>query len=211
MDRRLLHDDRRNERHRHRAQRPDLDHAAQIWLGRGRSGHGDGAAQVPRRSLCARTKHDPGVPQRRRQRLPLRVVKGASIPVGCVGPMAKCLYGDSFAFVGSAANEAIGVYVAGSGNATRISSRDVDDELGEGGRSVLDHPRKPHLASRAAPAHPSAGQDARFPAERFEGARRAGLVHRPFRQREGVPAAQCGRSSMARPSSAIPRLLRSAN
>jgi hypothetical protein len=60
---------------------------------------------------------------------PFAVVKGASIPVGCVGPMAKCLYGDSFAFVGSAANEAIGVYVAGSGNATRISSRDVDDEL----------------------------------------------------------------------------------
>jgi hypothetical protein len=43
--------------------------------------------------------------------------------------MAKCLYGDSFAFVGSARNEAIGVYLAGSGSATRISSRAIDDEL----------------------------------------------------------------------------------
>lgn len=60
---------------------------------------------------------------------PFQSVKGASIPVGCVGPNAKCLFADSFAFVGSARNEAIGVYVAGSGSATRISSRAIDDEL----------------------------------------------------------------------------------
>lgn len=60
---------------------------------------------------------------------PFATVKGASISVGCVGPSAKCLYSDSFAFVGSARNEAIGIYLAGSGSATRISSRDVDDEL----------------------------------------------------------------------------------
>lgn len=60
---------------------------------------------------------------------PFATIKGASIPVGCVGPSAKCLYGDSFAFVGSARDEAIGVYVAGSGSATRISSRAIDDEL----------------------------------------------------------------------------------
>jgi hypothetical protein len=60
---------------------------------------------------------------------PFQTVKGASIPVGCVGPTAKCLYADSFAFVGSARNEAVGVYLAGSGSATRISSRAIDDEL----------------------------------------------------------------------------------
>jgi hypothetical protein len=60
---------------------------------------------------------------------PFATLKGASIPVGCVGPSAKCLYGDSFAFVGSARDEAIGVYLAGSGSATRISSRAIDDEL----------------------------------------------------------------------------------
>lgn len=60
---------------------------------------------------------------------PFATLKGASIPVGCVGPSAKCLYGDSFAFVGSARDEAIGVYLAGSGNATRVSTRAIDDEL----------------------------------------------------------------------------------
>lgn len=60
---------------------------------------------------------------------PFQAVKGASIPVGCVGPMAKCLFSDTFAFVGSARNEGIGVYLAGSGTATRISTRAIDDEL----------------------------------------------------------------------------------
>ena len=60
---------------------------------------------------------------------PFQTLRGATIPVGCVGPMAKCLYSDSFAFVGSARNEAIGVYLAGAGSATRISSRAIDDEL----------------------------------------------------------------------------------
>lgn len=60
---------------------------------------------------------------------PFATLKGASIPVGCIGPMAKCLYGESFAFIGSARDEAIGVYLAGSGSAVRISTRAIDDEL----------------------------------------------------------------------------------
>jgi hypothetical protein len=60
---------------------------------------------------------------------PFATQKGASIPVGCVSPTAKCLFADSFAFVGSARDEAIGVYVAGSGTASRISTRMIDDEL----------------------------------------------------------------------------------
>jgi hypothetical protein len=85
---------------------------------------------------------------------PFQPVKSASIPVGCVGPTAKCLYGDSFAFVGSARNEAIGVYIAGSGTATRISSGQSTTSWRRS-RSVDDHPREPHLAGRAAAVRPS--------------------------------------------------------
>jgi hypothetical protein len=60
---------------------------------------------------------------------PFQTQKGATIPVGCVGANAKCLFADTFAFVGSTRNEAIGVYLAGSGTAARISTRLVDDEL----------------------------------------------------------------------------------
>jgi hypothetical protein len=60
---------------------------------------------------------------------PFSVVKSATIPVGCVGAMAKCLFSDSFAFCGSARGEALGIYIAGSGSADRISTRLVDDEL----------------------------------------------------------------------------------
>lgn len=66
---------------------------------------------------------------------PFAPQKGATIPQGVVGPRAKVLWGDSFAFVGSSRNEAIGVYAAGSGSATRISDRMVDDELA----AVIDH------------------------------------------------------------------------
>lgn len=60
---------------------------------------------------------------------PFANVSGATIPIGCVGPMAKCLYADSFAFCGSARNEALGIYIAGNGTANRISTRAIDDEL----------------------------------------------------------------------------------
>src|SRR3546814_4404735 len=57
---------------------------------------------------------------------PFAVVDGATIPYGCVSPSAKCPFAESFAFVGSARNEALGVYVAGPGTAIKISSRAVD-------------------------------------------------------------------------------------
>lgn len=60
---------------------------------------------------------------------PFAPMKGATIPQGCVGPDAKCLFADTFAFVGSGRGEAIGVYLAGNGSATRISTRAIDDEL----------------------------------------------------------------------------------
>lgn len=57
---------------------------------------------------------------------PFQRESGAQIPFGCVGPHAKALYLQSFAFVGSARNEALGVYVAGPGDATKISTRRID-------------------------------------------------------------------------------------
>lgn len=60
---------------------------------------------------------------------PFQVVSGALIPFGCVSATAKCYFGESFAFVGSARDEALGVYVAGQGTATKISSRALDAAL----------------------------------------------------------------------------------
>lgn len=60
---------------------------------------------------------------------PFAVVDGATIPYGCVSPSAKCPFAESFAFVGSAKNEALGVYVAGSGTAIKLSNRALDRAL----------------------------------------------------------------------------------
>lgn len=60
---------------------------------------------------------------------PFTLVKGATIPYGGVSASAKCGFDESFAFVGSAKEEALGVYIAGNGTAEKISSRLVDDYL----------------------------------------------------------------------------------
>lgn len=54
---------------------------------------------------------------------------GATIPIGCVGPQAKTLYAESFAFVGAARNDAIAVWIAQGGSAQKISTRAIDDVL----------------------------------------------------------------------------------
>jgi hypothetical protein len=60
---------------------------------------------------------------------PFQTLTGATIPYGCVSPSAKCLFADTFAFVGSARDEALGVYLAGQGTASKVSTRVVDDAL----------------------------------------------------------------------------------
>lgn len=60
---------------------------------------------------------------------PFAVNGGAIIPKGCIGTHAKCLFADSFAFVGSGRNEALGVYQAGAGQVVKLSTRQIDDEL----------------------------------------------------------------------------------
>lgn len=62
---------------------------------------------------------------------PFAPIKGASIPYGCVSASAKSLFMNSFAFVGSKRNDALGVYVAGQGDADKISTRKVDDALAQ--------------------------------------------------------------------------------
>lgn len=60
---------------------------------------------------------------------PFQAVPGATIPYGCVSADAKCPFAESFAFVGSARNGALRVYLASQGTATAISTRTVEDAL----------------------------------------------------------------------------------
>lgn len=60
---------------------------------------------------------------------PFETIKGATIPFGCVGPYAKCLFGDGFVFVGGARNEGLNVYAGGQGTAEPIGCRELCDEL----------------------------------------------------------------------------------
>lgn len=60
---------------------------------------------------------------------PLQVNQGATIPIGCVGPRAKCLFSQTFAFVGGGRNQEIGAFLAGGGSAAKISTRAIDDFL----------------------------------------------------------------------------------
>lgn len=78
---------------------------------------------------------------------PFAVLKSASVPVGCVSASAKCLFADSYAFVGCARGEALGVYFAGSGTPDRISTRAIDDEL-----ALVDDPTKIVLENRTSRA-----------------------------------------------------------
>lgn len=62
---------------------------------------------------------------------PLQLNTGATIPIGCVGPRAKCLAFQSFAFVGGGRNQANAVWVAASGTAQKLSTRAVDDLIAQ--------------------------------------------------------------------------------
>ena len=57
---------------------------------------------------------------------PFSRVPSGMVDRGCVGTYAKCLYGDSMAFCGSARNEAVSIFVTNGGNATKIATREID-------------------------------------------------------------------------------------
>ncbi len=60
---------------------------------------------------------------------PFQRSPGATILKGWVGPRAKTLFGQSFAFCGAGRNEANAVWQAGAGTANKLSTRAVDDDL----------------------------------------------------------------------------------
>lgn len=62
---------------------------------------------------------------------PFAIVNSGTIPKGCVSRSAKCHYLESFAFVGSGRNEALGVYLANSGSVDKLSTRTIDKILAE--------------------------------------------------------------------------------
>lgn len=65
--------------------------------------------------------------------------KGAGLPYGCVGPMAKCLFGDAFAFVGSGRNDGLNVYLGSQGTAQAVGCRELCEALDElGDPSVVE-------------------------------------------------------------------------
>lgn len=65
---------------------------------------------------------------------PFQTVKGGVIPFGCVGPRAKCLFGDGFAFVGSDRGGSLNVYAGGQGVAQPFGNRALCQAL----QSVAD-------------------------------------------------------------------------
>ena len=60
---------------------------------------------------------------------PFQRIDGASIQRGCVGTHASCLFAESVAFLGSGRNEAPSVYLALSGNAQKLATREIDTIL----------------------------------------------------------------------------------
>jgi hypothetical protein len=60
---------------------------------------------------------------------PLQLSEGATIPYGVCGALAKVNFAQTFAFVGSAEGEALGVWLAGAGTAAKLSTRAIDDIL----------------------------------------------------------------------------------
>lgn len=58
---------------------------------------------------------------------PLSVSDGATIPLGCVGARAKCLFAQTYAFVGAGENQSSGVWLMRGGTAEKLSTRAIDD------------------------------------------------------------------------------------
>jgi hypothetical protein len=72
------------------------------------------------------------------------VGNGTTIPAGAVGPKAKCLIGEGFAFVGGGRNEALNVFVAGQAEAKAIGCPELCEKL-----DALPDPSVVELEQRA--------------------------------------------------------------
>lgn len=60
---------------------------------------------------------------------PFQRIDGAEVPRGVIGTHAVTEYLSTFAFVGSARNEAPAVYLMSAGDSSKISTREVDQQL----------------------------------------------------------------------------------
>lgn len=60
---------------------------------------------------------------------PFARIEGAQIQKGAIGTHACCVFLETIAFLGSARNEAPGIYLGVNANATKISTREVDTLL----------------------------------------------------------------------------------
>jgi len=60
---------------------------------------------------------------------PFQRIEGAQIEKGCIGKDACCVYVEAIAFLGSGFNEQPSVYIGANGNATKISTHEVDTLL----------------------------------------------------------------------------------
>lgn len=60
---------------------------------------------------------------------PFARIEGAQVPRGVIGTHAVCKFASTFAFLGSARDEAPAVYVMTAGDSTKISTREIDQIL----------------------------------------------------------------------------------
>ncbi len=60
---------------------------------------------------------------------PFNRIEGSRIDRGAVGTHAFCFFMESIAFLGSARNEAPGIYIGASGQSSKISTREIDQIL----------------------------------------------------------------------------------
>ncbi len=60
---------------------------------------------------------------------PFDTISGAQIEKGCVGTHACCVFVEAVAFLGSGFNEAPGIYIGANGNASKISTQEIDQLL----------------------------------------------------------------------------------
>ena len=60
---------------------------------------------------------------------PFQRIDGAQIEKGCIGTHACCVFAEAVAFLGSGFNEAPAIYIGANGNASKISTQEIDELL----------------------------------------------------------------------------------
>lgn len=63
------------------------------------------------------------------ENFPFQRIEGAQIQKGALGTHCACVFADTVAFLGSGRNESPAIYVATNANATKISTREIDQIL----------------------------------------------------------------------------------